>query len=203
MEWINKQKLINEQDEVIRTSKKLNPACNKCINSKVMCYGKTHRPGCFCCYQQKIGCSLAGGKRKWKMGVDETRMGVEMGGGMGGMDRLTEGVERMGELMEEWVQDQKGVREELKGIRMVLEGWMREEKESQRKKVKKGKKVETEKEREKEVEKEKEKEQEVEKGVEEEQENEVGDKEKEVVVVENKNETEGQIVGREEEVIKG
>lgn len=103
-------------------------------------------------------------------------MGSDMGGGMGVTDRLM-------------------------GIRMVLEEWMKEERESQRKKVKKVKKVEMEKETEKEADKEieGEKEKEMEKEFKIIQESEVGGKEKEV----EDNTAESKMENEEGEVIEG
>ena len=78
--------------------KKIVPPCCQCEGAGVTCYGKTHRPGCWRCLQQKIGCSMVEvKKRKGKemevIKVKRSRKGNRVK--MGEADRRTEAMEAM------------------------------------------------------------------------------------------------------------
>ena len=83
------------------------PPCHQCQVADSPCYRKTWGPGCWRCYQQKIGCSMVEKKKKGKETeersgkVEETIM-VKRGGRTkkAETDKLTEVLERMAESME-------------------------------------------------------------------------------------------------------
>ena len=78
--------------------KKIVPPCCQCEGTGATCYGKMHGPGCWRCWQQKIGCSMVEvKKRKGKetevIKVKQSRKGNRVD--MGEMDRRTEAMEAM------------------------------------------------------------------------------------------------------------
>lgn len=105
-----------------QTTKRKNPACSQCTVANVVCYGKTRGPGCWRCYKRKVGCSAAGGNRKRRVEVVVLGTEKESEKGMGGLERMAKAVEKLTEVMEELVEEQRG-------IRIAMEVWMRREEE--------------------------------------------------------------------------
>ena len=123
------------------------PSCCQCEAAGAMCYGKMHRPRCWRCSQQKIGCSLVEARKKGKgkemeiikvkwMGrktektEDEKRTEV-FEWIAGAMERIADGIEGLVEGQWELIEGQGElvVEQRLMGLGLEVLIWTMEEKE--------------------------------------------------------------------------
>ncbi|KAF8805700.1 hypothetical protein BYT27DRAFT_6373651 [Phlegmacium glaucopus] len=117
------------------------PACAQCTGTGTICHGKTRGPRCWRCYQLKKCCSIVRGKKR----TVAVEMLVEKVGNKGkgkakekemdGMERLTEGLEMIGEILRKLAETQEG-------IWMVMEVRMRRESKRDKKQEKEQKEKE-------------------------------------------------------------
>ncbi|KAF8800696.1 hypothetical protein BYT27DRAFT_7262704 [Phlegmacium glaucopus] len=127
-----KKRKLNEKEQVTLTMEENRPACAQCTGTGTICHRKMRGPGCWRCYQLKKCCSIVGGKKRMMVVEMPAEKVGNKGKGkakkkeMDGMERLTEGLEMIGDILRKLVETQEG-------IRMAMEVRMRREEKREEK----------------------------------------------------------------------